>query len=271
MISKKTLTLSIVIPVYNEQRHIGACLESIKNQTVMPHEVIIVDNNSTDKSIAIAKKYSFVKVITEPKQGIVFARNAGFNYVTTDLIGRIDADSVLPTNWVEHIQQFYNQPSNASKAFTGGGYFYNMRLPRFNGWLQSQLAFRVNWFISRHYILWGSNMVIPKKVWNDVRANTCTRQDIHEDVDLAIHTFQAGYEIVYDTHLLVGVKLKRVWSERKLKKEHMKRWPHTFKVHGYKLWWFGSIGNVFLTVFCEPFFFTAEMLSRLFKRRRIVY
>ena len=269
MISKKALTLSIVIPFYNEQHHIRACLESIKNQTIRPSEVVIVDNNSIDNTVAIAKTYDFVKIVSELKQGIVHARNKGFNSTKADLIGRIDADTILPIDWVERVMMFYKKDGNIEKALTGGGYFYNIRLPRFNGWLLSQLAYRVNWLISRHYILWGSNMVLPKTVWHEVRTDACDRQDIHEDVDLAIHTFRRGFAIEYDNKLRVGVKLKRVWSERNQNRAHMKRWPHTFRVHGYKLWWFGSIGNVCLAVFCGPLIFLVEVLSRIFKRRRL--
>ena len=64
MTAKKALTLSIVIPVYNEQDQIKGCLDAIKNQTIAPQEVIVVDNNSNDNSIAIAKKYAFVRIIT---------------------------------------------------------------------------------------------------------------------------------------------------------------------------------------------------------------
>ena len=271
MTLKKPLTLSIVIPVYNEQHHLKRCLDAIAVQSVMPDTVIVVDNNSTDKSASVAKKYPFVKVINEPTQGIVHARNTGFNAVKSDLIGRIDADTILPPDWVERVHYFYSKNENCKKALTGGGYFYNLRLPKLNGWLLSQLAYRLNWLLSRHYILWGSNMVLPMTVWLSTRSKTCTRQDIHEDVDLAIHTFQEGFDIVYDNKLLVGVKLKRVWSERASKRAHMNRWPRTFKVHGYKLWWFGTIGNIFLNVICEPFFFVAEMVARLFRHRRIVY
>src|SRR6266404_9608138 len=100
----KTLTLTIVIPAYNEQGYIKACLDSIKNQSEAPNEVIVVDNNSTDKTVEIARKYSFVKVIHEKRQHQVFAQAAGFNLAKGDIIGRIDADSVLPADWVRKIK-----------------------------------------------------------------------------------------------------------------------------------------------------------------------
>jgi glycosyltransferase involved in cell wall biosynthesis len=97
---KKALTVSIVIPVYNEQHHLKACLDSITEQSILPNEVIVVDNNSTDESINIARSYPFVRVVKELQQGVMWGRNAGFDAAKYDLIGRIDADTQLPDDWI---------------------------------------------------------------------------------------------------------------------------------------------------------------------------
>lgn len=264
---EKALTLSIVIPVFNEERHLRACLQSIARQTVMPDEVIVVDNNSTDSSVKVANEFKFVKVIHEDNQGIIHARNAGFNASKSMLIGRIDADVVLPSNWVEYVKEFYAVDSRIdSLALTGGGYFYNVRLPRINGWIWGQLAFRINRFILGHYILWGSNMVLPRQMWQAVAPNVCVRDDIHEDVDLAIHIHRMGYAIAYRESLRVGAYLKRVWSSRDKQSEHRARWPRTLKTHGFKLWWIGSAGNFIILTIVQAVILTADYAARIFGR-----
>ena len=260
MISKKALTLSIVIPVYNEQHHIKACLDSIKNQTIPPKQVIVVDNNCTDDTINIVKQYSFVRIVKQPTQGIVFARNAGFDAVKSELIGRIDADTILPNN---------GNSVHTDEALTGGGYFYNFRLPRLNGWMFSQLAYRFNRLFIGHYILWGSNMAMPKEMWQAVKDSVCLREEFHEDIDLALHCHKMGYKITYDETLRVGVKLKRVWEDRWQQSAHLNRWPTTLKAHGYSLWWMGSIGNKLLPLVGEPFFVVSEGLARAFGRSKL--
>ena len=75
----KTADLSLVIPCYNEQRRIKACLESVARQTVRPSEVLLVDNNSTDGTLRLARQFDFVTILKQPRQGVVFARNAGFD------------------------------------------------------------------------------------------------------------------------------------------------------------------------------------------------
>jgi glycosyltransferase involved in cell wall biosynthesis len=266
-VTNKLLTLSIVIPVFNEEHHIVPCLEAIAAQTVKPDEVIVVDNNSTDQTVELAKQFPFVRVIHEPHQGIVYTRDRGFDSVKSDIIGRIDADTILPHGWVNHIHHFYENPKHARIALTGGGYFYNIRLPKLNGWLQSQLAFRTNRFVMGHYILWGSNMAVPRELWRAVKDSVCHRDDIHEDLDLAIHLHRLGFDINYDAKLRVGVKLKRVWENRWQQRRHMARWPKTLRVHGLKRWWLGSVGNVFLSVVGEPYIFISEGIARLFGRK----
>lgn len=239
----KALTLSIVIPVYNEENHLEACLDSIAAQTESPDEVIIVDNNSTDASVRIAQKYDFVTIVSERKQGIVFARNKGFNTARSSIIGRIDADSVLPAGWVQCVKDFYAESSNANSALSGGGFYYNVPLPRFNGWCLSQFAYRWNRFITGHYMLWGSNMAFPRSMWQAVKSDVCLNDALHEDYDLAMHIHDYGYDVSYRAALRVGVKLKRVWENQDQLSHHLSRWPQSLRVHGYELWWLGIVGN----------------------------
>lgn len=261
-------SLAIVIPAYNEERHLKACLDAIAAQIKAPDEVIVVDNNSTDQTAAIAKSYPFVRVIREPRQGIVFARNRGFNAVKSDLIGRIDADTILPPDWVERVKEFYADPAYRDQALTGGGYFYNIRAPRFVAWSQNQVAFRMNRLLLGHYIVWGSNMVLPRRVWRAVRSSVCLDQDIHEDLDLAIHLHRQGYEIAYRAGIEVGVKMRRVRSDLSALWGNLMWWPRTLRIHGLKTWIFGWLGAIFMLAWV-PVAYVAEWLARLFGRGKL--
>ncbi len=240
--NKKAITVSLIIPVYNEARHLKACLDLVAQQTIMPDEVIVVDNNSTDDSVAIASSYPFVRIITEPMQGIVFARNAGFNAATGDIIARIDADTHLPPGWVQYIKRFYAHSAHHKSALTGGATFYNIRFPRANRWLLGQIAFRMNRLLMGHYITYGANMALPTKIWHAVKGSTCIKTDIHEDLDLSIHLHRSGYHIIYREALRVGVKMRRARSNRSELWENLQWWPRTLRHHGKKTWIFGFIG-----------------------------
>ncbi|HEX8762913.1 MAG TPA: glycosyltransferase family 2 protein [Candidatus Saccharimonadales bacterium] len=237
------LRVSIVIPAHNEERHLRACLDAIAAQIVPVYEVIVADNNSTDKTAAIAKEYDFVKVVKELRQGRVFARNAGFDAASGDIIGRIDADIVLPRDWVRSIQQFYANERNRLTAWTGAGYFYNVRMPRLVSWAFSLFAFDLNKLLLGHYSLWGSNMALPRLLWWSVREDVCLRNDVHEDLDLAMHLADKDFIIYYDTDVQTQVhaELRRVHSDRHELWDYLNWWPRALRIHGNRLWpvaWF---------------------------------
>lgn len=268
MPKKLKLSITIVIPVYDDENHLKACLDSVARQTVKPDAVILVDNNCTDNSMKIAARYSFVKIMKEPRQGVIFARNRGFDAAKTDLIGRIDSDTILPDDWVSRVLNFYQNANNDNIALTGGGYFYNIRFKRFAGWLQGQVAFRFNRLLLGHYILFGSNMVITNAQWKAVRGQTCDNIDIHEDLDLAIHLRKLNYDIAYDESLRVGVAMKRVRSKRSELWKNMLWWPNTLRIHNKKTWILGYFGAGVLYML-SPVLPILERVSKLFGKEEL--
>jgi glycosyltransferase involved in cell wall biosynthesis len=97
------MKISVVIPAYNEESFLPRLLTSLRQQTFsLPYEVIVVDNNSTDKTAQIAKKFG-AKVIHEKKRGYAYACKAGFEAAKGDIIARADADYVQPKDWLEKI------------------------------------------------------------------------------------------------------------------------------------------------------------------------
>ncbi|PIP74986.1 MAG: hypothetical protein CO028_04055 [Candidatus Levybacteria bacterium CG_4_9_14_0_2_um_filter_35_21] len=104
------MTVSVVVLAHNEEKYIKKCLDGLINQEEKPDEIIIVDNNCTDKTIDICKEYS-VRIVQEKTQGIIAARNTGFNAAKYDIISRCDADSVAPKDWIKKIKEnFIKKP-----------------------------------------------------------------------------------------------------------------------------------------------------------------
>ena len=230
------IRISIIIPAYNEARHLRACLKAIADQTVAPSEVIIVDNNSTDQTAKIAQRYPFVTLIHEPRQGIVFARNAGFDAARGNIITRIDADTHLPRNWVERVRSFYQKPENHLRALTGSCEMYNLRSGRAIGYLYSGMAHTVNRLLIGYYCPWGSNSAIPKGCWLAVRNEVLIRTDIHEDLDLGIALAGRNFQTVYEPSLHVEVAAKRMIDGHGRLLGHLLMWPRTFRVRHIRTW-----------------------------------
>ncbi len=96
-----TPEISIVIPAYNEAENIVATLASLcNNKTNIPVEIIVVDNNSTDRTGELVNACG-VKCITESNQGITQARNAGLFEAVGSIILNADADTIYPKDWIQ--------------------------------------------------------------------------------------------------------------------------------------------------------------------------
>lgn len=93
-------TLSVIVPNYNKEAYLEKCIESITEQSLLPKEIIIVDDCSTDNSIQIirklALKYDLIKIISLDKNvGVSRARNIGINAATSQFITTVDSDDFI--------------------------------------------------------------------------------------------------------------------------------------------------------------------------------
>ncbi|HTE22804.1 MAG TPA: glycosyltransferase family 2 protein [Candidatus Limnocylindria bacterium] len=229
--AKKPLTLSIIIPAYNEEAHIGDCLQAIAKQTEPPDEVIVVDNNSTDKTAAITKSFPFVRLMTEKKQGLRATRSRGVNAARGDIIGRIDADTYLGPEWSATARRLFADPEIMGAV--GPAYYHDMPFKRFfyfwDRWIRSAL-----FAINRSAVLFGSNMLFRRSAWEDVRSSLCVEGEFFEDYDLTIHLEEKGYKLVYDPRLKAGVSARRLDDSPREFLHNMSFHTKTFARHGQR-------------------------------------
>lgn len=207
---RKPLTLSIIIPAYNEENHLPACLDSIAKQTVKPDQVIVVDNNSTDKTCEIAQKYDFVTLVHEKTQGLIAARNKGMNMANGDLLARLDADSIIDKVWVERCMGVFSDNEDAVAITGPGKMFIDAHFPRAQSLLWTSLYhFHATAKMGFH-VLWGANMAVTRSLWGEIKNDACVDDEaVHEDQDLSILIHAKGHEIVYVKNLIVSTDGKR--------------------------------------------------------------
>jgi glycosyltransferase involved in cell wall biosynthesis len=94
----------VIVCAYNESRLLPACLHSLLAQTRPPDEILVVDNASTDETGAVARAIPGVRVIDEPRKGLVIAREAGRRAATSDVLAYVDADCRMPLQWLERVE-----------------------------------------------------------------------------------------------------------------------------------------------------------------------
>lgn len=108
--------ISIIIPTYNSQKHIKACLESIKNQDYKSFEVIVVDQSSMDDTIKIAKQYG-CRTTIRPKPQFYsppsISRNVGAKEAKGEILYHVDSDMVLEKGLLSEIAKLIEEKYDA--------------------------------------------------------------------------------------------------------------------------------------------------------------
>lgn len=200
--------ITIVIPAFNEADIIGRCLDSIAAQTVMPSEVIVVDNGSTDDTASVAASYPFVTIITEPVKSRWAARKAGLAYAHTELVGQIDADSRLSPDWVATAQKlFLDDPS--LHIVTGSGAFYNLPLRRLQPYLINTMYYRFQRLLSGQIVAWGANMVVRRKEALAICRSLPADNAYDEDILMSLMMRRHGHKTYLASHLRAEMSLRR--------------------------------------------------------------
>ncbi|WP_396185742.1 glycosyltransferase family 2 protein [Flavobacterium sp.] len=124
----------IVIPSYNEEAFISLTLQSLISQTLLPKKVVVVNDNSTDKTaeivLAFAKENPFISLVNKtsenvhlPGSKVIQAFQKGFDTLDDnyDIIVKLDADLILPNNYFERIASIFEKDSKVGMA---GGFAY---------------------------------------------------------------------------------------------------------------------------------------------------
>ncbi|MDB5422325.1 MAG: Dolichyl-phosphate mannose synthase related protein, partial [Brevundimonas sp.] len=94
--------VTVIVPAWNVQDDLGHCLRALEAQTLSPKafEIIVVDNGSTDGTVAVADSFAGVRVLSEPRPGSYHARNTGLAHALGDYIAFTDADCRPAPDWL---------------------------------------------------------------------------------------------------------------------------------------------------------------------------
>jgi len=231
------MKVSVVIPAYNEEKRLAECLQSIKGQIEQADEIIVIDNNSTDNTTQIAKSFG-VKVVEEKKQGMIPARNRGFNEAMGDIIARTDADSHVPPDWIKKIKKHFTDNPKLLGLSGPLNYYDGPLLIQNRIWPSKVIMQDMLKQVLKHDIMLGPNMALTRKAWDKVKNEVCKNDtQVHEDMDLTIHLAEYG-KILFDKTLIVASSFRRFknlkpyfeYSYRNFKTiEKHKRWIQKIK------------------------------------------
>lgn len=201
-------SVSVVIPVRNDALLLERCLHALELQTRRADEIIVVDNGSTDATVAVAESFG-ARILTEPVQGIPRASSAGYDAATGDLIARLDADSRPGPEWIERIERTFRDRDDLD-FLTGDPRFYGST-PLVH-WVGEHLyiggMYTVLTPLLGHAPLFGSNMAMRAATWRSLSGEVHREeQNIHDDFDLSFHV-RPGMTVVRDRSLVVEVSAR---------------------------------------------------------------
>ncbi len=194
--------------------------------------MLVVDNNSTDKTAEVAASFPFVRLIRESRQGPVFARDAGFDAARFAIIGRIDGDTVLAPDWVATVRAQFSMHPGLS-AITGPVEYYDAPWRPLVGWFDLFFRRYLAKRLGSEMYLYGSNMAIRREVWLVARELVCHRRQLHEDLDLAVHLSRLeGGTIKLVSSLRAAVSGRRLDTDLASFYRYIVGSPRTYAAHG---------------------------------------
>lgn len=209
------MKISIIIPAYNEEKLIGRCLQSILAAEIpFEHEIIVINNASTDNTKKIAQKFKGVKVIDEPKKGLTKAKQAGYENAKGGILVFFDADTIVPKSWFKTAVSIYEK----DKRIVGisGPYIYEDIK-----WFEKliyydlfSLLFEVLNF-QKGYLL-GGNFSVKKEIIKKIGGFDTNINFYGEDTNLTRRIAEYG-KIKFTRKLAITSSARRLKGEGRIK------------------------------------------------------
>jgi glycosyltransferase involved in cell wall biosynthesis len=193
------MKLSIVIPAYNEEAYLGRCLESVLAQTKKSKEdieIIVVNNASSDSTKEIALGFAGVLVVDEFNKGLVWARKAGYDVSSGDIVANVDSDTVLPEGWIKKV--FLEFKKDEKLVALSGPYVYPEMSEFFNivvkVWYGMGAIFHYfnQYILKRGAMLQGGNFIVRRSAMNKIGGFDTSIKFYGEDTDVACRIAKMG-------------------------------------------------------------------------------
>lgn len=194
--------VSVIVPAYNIEEHIGRCLESILNQTYRNLEIIVVDDGSNDQTRGIidqyAKKDKRIVVIHKKNGGVSAARNSGIDIASGDYISFVDGDDQIENDMYETLVTML-ETENADIAHCGyrmvfpnrTDYYYNTKIKK----IQTQEEGLIDLLLGEKIQPTLNNKLYRRNLFKNIRLDE--KLKINEDLEVNYRLFKKSRKSVY--------------------------------------------------------------------------
>lgn len=209
------MRLSIIVPAYNEEKYISACLEHIRadvqRTTIGGAEVLVVDNASTDRTAEIASSFPNVRVVPESRKGLTRARQAALRAARGEILAFVDADTRMPPGWIQRVLDSFDV--DPKLVCISGPYVY-YDAPAIN-----RIFVRLYWgllalptyWITR-YMAVGGNFAAKKSALIEIGGFDTDIEFYGEDTNIARRLSAAG-KVKFSMRLPMPTSFRRLKAE----------------------------------------------------------
>jgi glycosyltransferase involved in cell wall biosynthesis len=188
--------VSLYIPCYNSEKTIKECLDSVIKQSYKIDEILVIDDGSEDRTVAIAMRYP-VKVISHKKNiGLAASRNTALRQVKNEFIAALDADCVADSRWLKLLMDCFVDDDIAG---VGGMLIERYTLGSADAWRSVHMAqLWGNELLENPPFLYGSNNVFRKEAIEKVGLYNEQCRNNYEDVEISTRLYSRGFRLIYN-------------------------------------------------------------------------
>jgi glycosyltransferase involved in cell wall biosynthesis len=191
------LSISVIVCAHNEARYLPACLYSLLAQTRRPDDILVVNNASTDETRAVALQIPHVRVVDEPRKGLVIARETGRLASTGDVLVYVDADCRAPLTWLERIEaRFASDPTLL--ALSGPYRYYDwdwwgrLLIRAYDFTLAPATQVLVKYLLRIGTVFYGGNFAVRREALERIGGFDTSIEFHGEDTNLGRRLFAVG-------------------------------------------------------------------------------
>jgi glycosyltransferase involved in cell wall biosynthesis len=206
------VTISVIVCAHNEERFVAACLHSLLAQSRPPDEILLINNASSDGTGAVAAAIPGVRVVDEPRKGLVVARERGRLEARGKLLVYLDADCRAPLTWLERIERRFVR-DDGLLAISGNYRFYDWDrwgralLRAYDFSLGPATHVLVKYILRIGVVFYGGNFAVRRAALERI-GGFDTRIEFHgEDTNLGRRLAAIGnVELRYDCFLYTSAR-----------------------------------------------------------------
>jgi glycosyltransferase involved in cell wall biosynthesis len=185
---------SLYIPCFNAEAYIDDVLKGVFKQSLLPDEVIVVDDNSTDRTVEIVSRYPVKLIRHRRNKGLACTRNTAIKNIDSEIIASLDADCIPEANW---LKQLLKRFTSSRLAGVGGRLLDKHASTIFDQWRSVHM--KQYWEKkTAPPFLFGSNTAFRREAIAKVGLYNEDFKNNYEDVDICNRLKEKGYILAYE-------------------------------------------------------------------------